>query len=86
MICPKCKNNVIRYGFKNEQQRYYCKNCEYYFTKNTKIQFSNDERELVFRDILSGMDRKEVAKKYNISLRTIQRWIAEKIENNSDSK
>lgn len=77
MKCPKCNLNTIKYGFRNIEQRYYCKECNYYFTKRTKTRFTSTQKQSVFTELLSGTDRKEVARKYNISLRTIQRWITE---------
>lgn len=77
MNCPKCNNKAIKYGSKQGIQRYHCTSCDYYFTQGTRPRLSEQQIELVFNDLMSGMDRREVANKYGVSLRTIQRWISE---------
>ena len=76
MNCPKCNTEAIKYGSKQGIQRYQCISCNYHFTQDTKPRLSEEQLNMVFEDLLSGMDRQEVANRYGVSLRTIQRWIS----------
>ncbi|WP_422851499.1 transposase [Enterococcus plantarum] len=76
MNCPKCNSEAIKYGSKQGIQRYQCISCNYHFTQGTRPRLSEEQLNMVFEDLLSGMDRQEVANKYGVSLRTIQRWIS----------
>ncbi|MHC5375325.1 transposase [Enterococcus sp. LJL120] len=78
MNCPKCNSEAIKYGSKQGIQRYQCISCNYHFTQGTRPRLSEEQLDMVFEDLMSGMDRQEVANKYGVSLRTIQRWISNK--------
>lgn len=80
MNCPRCNSTqVIKYGSKQGIQRYHCMSCDYYFTQNTRLRLSEEQKNMVFKDLLSGVDRQEVANRYGVSLRTIQRWVSKYI-------
>lgn len=82
MNCPKCNSEAIKYGSKQGIQRYQCISCNYHFTQGTRPRLSEKERDEVYYDLVRrGMDRQEVANKYGVSLRTIQRWISQWISN-----
>lgn len=78
MNCPKCNSEAIKYGSKQGIQRYQCISCNYHFTQGTRPRLSEEQLDMVFEDLMSGIDRQEVANKYGVSLRTIQRWISNK--------
>lgn len=76
MNCPKCNSEAIKYGSKQGIQRYQCISCNYHFTQGTRPRLSEEQLNMVFKDLFKGMDRQEVANKYGVSLRTIHRWVS----------
>ena len=53
--CPKCGSNefVVRYGLPNGKQKYYCKHCKSYFTKDTSAD-ANLKKLVVFLEYVAG--------------------------------
>ena len=46
--CPKCDNSKIsKAGFMNHKQRYYCRECNFYFTRKQIARGINNKVELV---------------------------------------
>jgi len=76
--CPCCGvvENFVKYGKKNNKQRYRCKSCERVFTATTGTALSGSHfgEQIwieVIRDTLDGTSLKKTAKRLEMNLRTV---------------
>lgn len=74
--CPHCQSNhIIKWGFKDGKQRFYCKDCRdtFSYTTNTIMENSHYSRSIwreFISDTLSGASLDDVADKYGFSHQT----------------
>lgn len=70
--CPFCqKGNICKNGVRNKIQRYLCKDCNKSFTLQRKLEINK-----IWLDYTFGKQTyKQLAEKYQCSIRTIQRYI-----------
>ncbi|WP_423972725.1 transposase-like zinc-binding domain-containing protein [Glaesserella parasuis] len=68
--CPFClKNNIQKYGKKNNIQRYFCSSCHKAFSFTKKLNSID-----IWTDYTIGKQTyKQLSEKYHCSIRTVQR-------------
>lgn len=72
--CPFCEStNLRREGIRNGVQRYFCRDCNIVFTPNS--QKSNFTKKKVQRDYQKGLAISQLAKTFNVTERTIKRYV-----------
>ncbi|MFW9285282.1 transposase [Glaesserella parasuis] len=65
--CPFClKNNIQKYGNKNNIQRYFCSSCHKTFSSTNKLNPIDDYT-------IGKQTYKQLSEKYHCSIRTVQR-------------
>ena len=75
--CPKCnEKNVVKSGIINERQRFYCKDCNYYFTvKKLGKQIDDYFVTKALQLYLEGLSYREIERIIGVSHVTISSWI-----------
>ena len=75
--CPKCSNmQVSKSGIINDKQRFYCKNCNYYFTvKKLGKQIDDYYVTKALQLYLEGLSYREIERIIGVSHVTISAWI-----------
>ena len=75
--CPKCNNqNVSKSGIINGKQRFYCKNCNYYFTvKKLGKQIDDYYVTKALQLYLEGLSFREIERIIGVSHVTVSSWI-----------
>lgn len=76
MLCNRCGSETIKYGTHNGEQVYQCKSCGHILTKRSK---NNDALKKEIDELLSSgkvRDLDDIAKYYDVSKRTVQRWLS----------
>ena len=78
-ICPKCKNDKIcKDGFMNFKQRYYCKDCNYHFTRKQIIKGINNKTNLVKQAIdlhLENISLRGIGRILGVHNKTVNNWL-----------
>lgn len=78
--CPHCQSmNVVKKGGKDDNQRFYCKDCKkwYKLKTNTVFSYSKKKTDLWYRyiDLMSKrFTIREIAKELNINIKTSFLW------------
>jgi transposase-like protein len=73
--CPKCRSTeIIKAGFAKSLQRYYCKECDFHFTLNTKG-VSPEIKRLAIHLYIEGMGYRAISRITGISDVGIAKWI-----------
>lgn len=74
VTCPSCSSKNIRLaGSRDGRRKYSCKDCGRIFIEGAQVsRHSKTEIENILNDIFMGYDIKEVAKKFNTSVRNLQ--------------
>jgi transposase-like protein len=77
--CPKCKlPNISKDGTVNNKQRYYCKHCDYHFTRKQLLRGKNNKPELVKQAVqlhLENMSLRGIGRLLGIHNKTVNRWL-----------
>ena len=75
--CPKCnEKNTVKSGIINERQRFYCKNCNYYYTvKKLGKQIDDYFVTKALQLYLEGLSYREIERIIGVSHVTISSWI-----------
>lgn len=77
--CPKCENTeIVKSGVVKGKQRFFCRNCNYYFTVN-KVGKKIDDYYVTkaLQLYLEGLSLREIERILGISHVTISSWIKE---------
>ena len=77
--CPKCENTeIVKSGIVKGKQRFFCRNCNYYFTVN-KLGKKIDDYYVTkaLQLYLEGLSLREIERILGISHVTISSWIKE---------
>lgn len=76
MLCNLCGSTTIKYGTHNGEQVYQCKLCGHVLTSRSKNDdaLKQEINELLASGEVRGVD--DIAKHYEVSKRTVQRWIS----------
>ena len=76
-VCPKCnESNSVKAGIINQRQRYFCKDCKYYFTvKKLGKQIDSYFITKAFQLYLEGLSFREIERIIGVSHVTISSWI-----------
>ena len=74
--CKKCKSKkIIKFGIKRWKQRYKCKECGYVYCRKQKSKYTVEK---LYEEYSKWKQTyKELSKKYDISVRTVQRKLDE---------
>lgn len=74
IICPSCGSNDLRLAGKREGRRkFHCKSCGRQFIEGSSIKrHSKTEIKNMILEVFTGKSEKEVARKYDCSLKTVQ--------------
>ena len=77
--CPKCKNcNICKAGFMNRKQRYYCRLCNFYFTRKQIINGVNNKVKLVKQAIdlhLENISFRGIGRLLGVNYQTVINWL-----------
>lgn len=75
--CPKCAlSNTVKSGVINEKQRYYCKNCHYYYTvRKLGKQIDDYYVTKALQLYLEGLSYREIERILGVSHVTISSWV-----------
>lgn len=75
--CPKCDDtHTVKSGIINEKQRFYCKNCNYYFTvKKLGKQIDDYFVTKALQLYLEGLSYREIERIIGVSHVTVSSWI-----------
>ncbi len=75
--CPKCnEKNTVKSGIINERQRFYCKNCNYYYTvKKLGKQIDDYFVTKALQLYLEGLSYREIERIIGVSHVTVSSWI-----------
>ena len=79
LACPKCQDNhIVKSGVIKGRQRYFCKNCNYYFTVN-KVGKKIDSYYVTkaLQLYLEGLSFREIERIIGVSHVTVSNWIKE---------
>lgn len=79
LACPKCQDNhIVKSGVIKGRQRYFCKNCTYYFTVN-KVgkKIDNYYVTKALQLYLEGLSFREIERIIGVSHVTVSNWIKE---------
>ena len=79
LACPKCQDNhIVKSGVIKGRQRYFCKNCNYYFTVN-KVgkKIDNYYVTKALQLYLEGLSFREIERIIGVSHVTVSNWIKE---------
>lgn len=77
--CPKCgQQHIVRSGIVKERQRYYCKDCAYYFTVD-KVGKKIDDYYVTkaLQLYLEGLSFREIERIIGVSHTAISGWVKE---------
>lgn len=76
MLCNICGSATIKYGTHNREQVYQCKSCGHILTDRSKSNayLKKEINELLALGEVRSLD--DIAQHYNVSKRTVQRWIS----------
>jgi transposase-like protein len=75
MFCPRCHSElIIKSGFIADKQRFKCKSCQYYFTRNNKG-VSRDQKKLAIHLYLEGFSLREISRIIGVSDVAVGKWI-----------
>ncbi|MEA3476567.1 MAG: hypothetical protein U9R60_00165 [Bacteroidota bacterium] len=75
MYCPKCHSaDLIKSGFVADKQRFKCKKCNYFFTRNDKG-VSNAKKRLAFHLYLEGYSLRAISRILGVSDVAVGKWI-----------
>jgi len=73
--CPRCGGSErVKAGFVNDQQRYRCKACNYFFTMNKKG-VSVDLKRLAVHLYLEGLGYRAISRIIGVSDVAVAKWI-----------
>lgn len=77
MKCYKCQSeNKVKAGFTRGLQRYKCKDCDCYFSVESKSDVkSPEQRRLALEMYLEGMGFRAIGRVLNISYGTVYQWV-----------
>ena len=77
IVCPKCKEkNYVKSGIINEKQRYYCKDCNYYFT--VQKEGKNIDPYYVIKALqlyIEGVTYREIERILGVSHVSVMNWV-----------
>jgi transposase-like protein len=77
--CPKCQNtNICKDGVMNQKQRYFCKNCNYHFTRRQVELGVNGKPALVQQAIqlhLENVSFRGIGRLIGVHYQTVINWL-----------
>jgi transposase-like protein len=88
LLCPKCSNKHIwKNGFIHDhKQRYYCKQCNYNFTENTRLDYQHKHtkpeslKKLALKLYLKGNSYRDIQDILDnqVGRTTVMKWVKKK--------
>ena len=83
-LCPLClqEQRVSKSGYNGSgSQRYWCQQCQHYFTPNPKpCGYTSEMRQQVYQLHRAGLSLRAIGQQLGINHQTVNNWLVEMVD------